>query len=75
MAQILWRLIFDFLCYFDAIDSSGWMGSIAFLTTSLIFLGSLGLRLISKRGGLGLRLVFGSLIARLLVGVLLVFFR
>ncbi len=78
MTQVLWRLVLVFLCYLGGIDPSGWMtfmASMASPTTSLVFLGSLGLRLISKRGGLGLSLVLGSLIAGLLVDVLLVFFR
>ncbi len=47
-------------------------------TTALVFLGGLGLRLISRgEGAVGLNLVFvfGGLILGLLVGVLLVFFR
>ncbi len=52
------------------------MASMASPTTALVLLGSLGLRLISEvRGAVGLSLVFvlGSLIPRLLVGVILVF--
>ncbi len=50
----------------------------ASLTTALVFLRGLGLRLISGGGGVvGLSLVFvvGGLILGLPVGVLLVFFR
>ncbi len=53
------------------------MASVAFLTTVLVFLGSLGLRLISEgRGAVGLSLVFvlGRLSLGLPVGILLVFF-
>ncbi len=69
MAEVLRRLVF--LCYLSSIDSSSWMAS---PTTALVFFGGLGLRLISKRGGLGLSLVLGGLIAGLLIGILLVFF-
>ncbi len=68
---------FVFFCYLGSVDPGGWMASIASLTTALIFLGSLGLRLISGSGGaVGLSLVFvlGGLILGLPVGVLLVFF-
>ncbi len=50
------------------------MASMGSPTTLLIFLGSLSLRLISKKGGLGLSLILGSFIAGLSIGVLLVFF-
>ncbi len=70
MAQVLWRLIL--LCYLGSIDPSGWVAS---LTTALVFLGGLDLRLISRRGGLGLSLVLGGLITGLSVDVLFVFFR
>ncbi len=73
MAQVFWRLVLILLCYLRSIDSSGWM---AFSTTALVFLGGLGLRLISRRGGLRLSLVFilGSFIARLPIDILLIFF-
>ena len=73
MAQVL-SFVLIFFCYLDNIDSSHWIAS---LTTSLAFLGSLDLRLISRRGIVGLNLVFvfvGSLIAVLLRGVVLAFF-
>ncbi len=66
------------LRYLGSIDPGGWMASMASPTTVLVFLGSLGLRLISGGGGaVGLSLVFvlGGLILGLSVGVLLVFFR
>ncbi len=76
MAQVLWRLVF--LCYLGSIDPGSWMASIASPTTALVFLGSLGLRLISKGGGaVGLNLIFvllRYLVLGLSVGVLLVFF-
>ncbi len=53
------------------------MASIASPTTALVFLGSLGLRLISggeKAVGLSLVFVLGGLILGLPVGILLVFF-
>ncbi len=50
------------------------MASMASLTTAFVFFGSLGLRLISRRGGLGLSLVLGRLIAEFPIDVLLVFF-
>ncbi len=54
VAQVLGRLVF--FCYFGSIDPSGWMAS---PTTALVFLGDLGLRLISGgRGAMGLSLVF-----------------
>ncbi len=74
IAQVFWCLVFVLLCYLDGINPSGWMASMASPTTTLLLLGSLGLRLISKRGGLGLSFVLGGLIAGLLIGVLLVFF-
>ncbi len=73
MTQVLRRLIF--LHYLSSIDPSGWMAS---LTTAFVFLGGLGLRLISRgRGAVGLSFIFvlGGLILGLSVGVLLVFFR
>ncbi len=75
VAQILPCLVL--ICYLDSIDPIGWMASMPSPTTALVFLGSLGLRLISGDGGaVGLRLVFvlGGLILRLPLGVLLVFF-
>ncbi len=74
MAQVLWHLIF--LCYFGSINLGDWMAFMASLTTALVFLGSLGLRLISGgEGAVGLSLVFilGSLVLGLLVSILLVF--
>ncbi len=74
MAQVLQRLVL--LCYLGGIHLSSWMASIASSTTALVFLGSLGLRLISGGGGaIGLSLVFilGGLILGLPVSVLLVF--
>ncbi len=53
------------------------MASIASPTTTLVLLGSLSRRLISRSGrivGLSLVFVLGGLILRLQVGVLLVFF-
>ncbi len=56
IAQMFWHLVLVFFCYFGSIDSSDW---IAFLTTALVFLGNLGLMLISRIGGIvGLSLVF-----------------
>ncbi len=72
VAQVLGHLIF--FCYLGSIDLNGWMAS---PTTVFVFLGGLELRLISRDGGVvGLSLVIGlrSLILRLLVGVLLIFF-
>ena len=72
MDQVLGHLIF--FCYLGSIDPSGWIAS---PTTAFIFLGSLGLRLISGDGkavGLSLVFVLGGLILRLLVGIFLVFF-
>ncbi len=45
MAQVLGRLVFFY--YLGSIDPSGWMAS---LTTALVFLRGLGLRLISEGG-------------------------
>ncbi len=67
-------VIFRYLC---SIDPGGWMASMVSPTTALVFLRSLGLRLISGGGGaVGLSLVFvlGGLALGLSVGVLLVFF-
>ncbi len=72
VTQILGRLVL--FRYLNSIDPSGWMAS---PTTALVFLGGLGLRLISGGGGtMGLSLVFvlRGLILGLPVGVLLVFF-
>ncbi len=74
MAQVLGRPVLVLLCYLGGIDPGGWMTPIASPTTSLVFLEGLGLRLISRRRGLELSLVLGSLIAGLSIGVLLVFF-
>ncbi len=70
MAQVLWHLVL--LRYLDSIEPGGWMASMASLTTAIVFLGSLGLRLISGDGGVvGLSLVFilGGLILGLPLGV------
>ncbi len=70
MAQVLWRLVF--LCYLGSIDPSGWM---AFPMTALFFLEGLGLRLLSRGGGIVLSLVFiRGLVARLLIDILFVLF-
>ncbi len=76
IAQVLWRLVFILFCYLNSINSGGWMASMASPTTALVFLGGLGLRLISRRRGLGLSLVlvFEGLIEGLLIGVFFVFF-
>ncbi len=72
IAQILWHFVLILLCYFGSIDPSGWIAS---STTALIFFGSLGLRLISRKRGLGLSLIFilGGFIAGLSIGDLFVF--
>ncbi len=75
VAQVLGRLVL--FRYLGSIDPGGWMVSMASPTTALVFLGSLGLRLISGGGGavrLSLVFVLGGLILGLPVGVLLVFF-
>ncbi len=75
VAQVLWCLVL--FRYLGSINPGGWMASMASPMTALIFLGSLGLRLVSGVGGaVGLSLVFvlGGLILGLPVGVLLVFF-
>ncbi len=72
VAQVLGRLVF--FRYLDSIDLSGWMAS---PTTALVFLGVLGLRLISRSGvtvGLSLVFVLGGLILGLPIRVFLVFF-
>ncbi len=58
VAQVLRCLIF--FRYFGSIDPGGWMAfSMASLATALVFLGSLGLKLISGGGGaVGLSRVF-----------------
>ncbi len=77
MAQVLWCLIF--FRYLRSIDPGGWMtSSMASPVTALVFLGSLGLRLMLISGGggvVGLSLVFvlGGLALGLSVSVLLVF--
>ncbi len=74
-AQVLGHLVF--FRYLGSINPGGWMATMASPTTALVFLGSLGLRLISGGGGaVGLSLVFvlGDLILGLPVDVLLVFF-
>ncbi len=75
VTQVLQCLVF--FRYLGSIDPGGWMASMASPTTVLVFLGRLGLRLVSGSGGaVGLCLVFvlGGLILELPVGVLLVFF-
>ncbi len=75
VAQVLWCLVL--FCYLSSIDPGGWMASMTSLTTALVFLRSLGLRLISGgRGAVGLSLVFflGGLALGFPGGVLLVFF-
>ena len=73
VAQIF-GLVLVLLCYLSCIDPSGWIT----LPTSmmLIFLGGLGLKLISGRRQMGLSLFFilESFIAMLPIGVILVFF-
>ncbi len=75
MAQVLWCLIF--FRYLGSIDPGSWMASsIASPVTALVFLGGLGLRLISGGGeamGLSLVFVLGGLILGVPVGILLVF--
>ncbi len=76
MAQVLWRLVFVLSRYLGSIDPGRWMASMASPTTAFVFFGSLGLKLISGGGGIvGLSFVFvlGGIIARLSVGVLVVF--
>ncbi len=71
VAQVLERLVL--FLYLDSIDPSGRMAS---LTTALVFLGGLSLRLISGGGravGLNLIFVLKGLILGLPVGVLLSF--
>ena len=72
MAQVL-GLVFVLFYYLSCIDPSGWITSPTSMT--LVFLGSLGFRLISRRQWMGLSLFFilGSLIAVLPIGVVLVF--
>ncbi len=75
VAQVLRCLIL--FRYLGSIDPGGWIASMASPTTALVFLGSLGLRLISGGGGaVGLSLVFvlRGLILGLPLGVLLIFF-
>ncbi len=66
-------LVLILLCYLGCTDPSSWMAS---LTTTLVFLRDLVLRLISGSWSVGLSLVFvlEDLIAGLLIAVLLVFF-
>ncbi len=75
VAQVLRCLVF--FCYLGSIDPGDWMASsMVSPATALVFLGSLGLRLISEGGGVvGLSLVFvlGGLALGLSVGVLLGF--
>ncbi len=76
VAQVLRCLILVLFRYLDSIDLGSWMASsMASPTTALVFLGSLGLRLISGSGGaVGLNLVFvlEGLALGLSIGVLLV---
>ncbi len=72
VAQVFWHFVL--LCYLGSINPSGWIASpmIAF-----VFLGGLGLGLISGGGGaVGLSLVFvlGSLILGLPVGIFIISF-
>ncbi len=71
MAQVL-GFVLILLCYLGGIDPSSWMTS---MTTALIFVRDLGLRLISGRGIMGLSLFFvlRSLITVLPINVLQVF--
>ena len=73
MAQVL-GLVLVLFCYLSCIDFSSWMTSPTSMT--LVFLGGLGLRLISGKRQMGLSLFFilGSLIAVLSIGVVFVFF-
>ncbi len=75
VAQVLWCLVL--FRYLGSIDPGGWMASsMTSSATALVFLGSLGLRLISGgRGAVGLSLVFvlGGLALGLSIDVLLVF--
>ncbi len=68
IARVL-GLIFILLYYLDGIDPSGWMIS---PITALVFLESLGLRLISGREIMGLSLIFLSLIPVFLSGFVFV---
>ncbi len=76
VAQVFRCLVF--FRYLGSIDPGGWMASsMASSTTALVFLGGLGLRLISGGGravGLSLVFVLGGLALGLPVGVLLIFF-
>ena len=70
----VFSFVLIFFCYLGGINPSGWIAS---TTTAFIFLGSLGLRLISKKGIVRLILIFvlvRSFIAMLPKGVVLVFF-
>ncbi len=50
VAQVLWCLVF--FRYLDSIDSGGWIASsMASPATSLVFFGSLGMRLLLISGG------------------------
>ncbi len=74
VAQVLRYLVL--FRYLGSIDPGGWMASsMASPAIALVFLGSLGLRLISGGGVVRLSLVFvlGGLTLGLSVGVLLVF--
>ena len=74
MAQVL-GFILVFLCYLGGIDPSGWRIS---SLTFLMLCGCLDLRLISKKGVMGLSFFFvftGNLIAVLPIGVFLGFFN
>ncbi len=70
-AQVLGLILIIFY-YLSAIDPSGWMTS---LITALVLLRGLDLRLISRRGIVGLSHVFvlvGSFIAGLPIGILFI---
>ncbi len=74
MAQVLWSFVL--LRYLGSIDPGGWIASMVSPTPEFVFLGSLGLRLISGGGetmGLSLIFVLGGLILELLIGIFLVF--
>ena len=72
VAQVL-GLILVFFCYLGGVNTSGGKAS---LLISLTLLKGLGLRLISRRGGMRLSLIFvlGSFVAVLPIGIFFVFF-
>ncbi len=72
-AAQVFGLILILLCYLGGIDPSGWITS---PSTTPVFFGGLGLRLIGGGGIMGLSLIFvlvGGLVAGRPIGVLLVF--